>query len=43
MQWEWLLGLLSGAKNVWAESVLGTVGVHCPNLGGKMRPLLGGF
>ena len=27
----------------WAESVRGAVGVRCPDLGGKMRPLLGGI
>ena len=26
-----------------AESVRGAVGVRCPDLGGKMRPLLGGI
>ena len=31
-----------GGKNLWAESVWGTVGVRCPDLGDKMRPLLGG-
>ena len=32
-----------GGKNVWAESVRGAIGVRCPDHGGKMRPLLGGF
>ena len=32
-----------GGKNVWAESIRGAVGIRCPDLGGKMRPLLGGF
>jgi hypothetical protein len=26
-------------KNEWAESLRGAVGVRCPDLGGKMRPL----
>ena len=30
-----------GGKNVCAESVQSVVGVRCPDLGGKMRPLLG--
>ena len=32
-----------GGKNVGAESVRGAVGVRCPDLRGKMRPLLGGI
>ena len=32
-----------GGENVWAESVRGAVGVRCPDLGGKRRPLLGGI
>ena len=43
VQWEWLLCPLSEEKKVWAESVRGAVGVRCPDLGGKRRPLLGGI